>query len=346
MLRICLLLLALFTTSASATLSSPDFMGMLREASALAPTRLPPEPDTRIVTGHFDNKHRTDAVVLSEAGTAFCKGPDFKKCVPITQLQPKKSVPVTNSNGKAVFLQMDSATLGQVCTLDFQGMRAAVDCRSLDFSKLADYGVTKQSQGDLTVMVINGTDGLYSCVLTGATASCQQAKKADGTLSERLLPRRHRKPGYQNRFTPPDQPGTVCTFKHDGFDCRDMIKLGFGTEGLLKPAALFQYDDFDSFNLELQMWTDYMYGEVYGSCTWGACLETSWWEQPQRQPPPPTPRERCLTDCASIHSSMDNICTVSIAIAYGAFGPAVAAAQGIVCYGVRAGVNQVCTTRC
>ena len=344
MLRISLLVvLTLFSASANATLASTDFMGLLREASAVAPTRLPPEPDTRIVTGHFDNKHRTDAVVLSEAGTAFCKGPDFRKCVPITQLQHKKSVPVMNSKGKAIFLQMDSASLGQVCSLDFQGMRAAVDCRALDFSKLAEYGVTKQTQGDLTVMVINGTDGLYSCVLTGATASCQQAKKADGTLNERLKPRRHRKPGHQNRFVPPDQPGTVCTFKHDGFDCRDMVKLGFGTEGLLKPAALFQYDDFDQFDLEVQNWSDFMYGEAYGYCGWGGCLETSWWDA--RQPPQPPRRERCLNDCATIHSSMDNLCVLSIALA-SVFGPTVAATQGVVCYAVRGGINQVCTTRC
>ena len=130
------------------------WLQQISRSSAVAPVGRVASKPINIMPGNFDKPNRTDAVIITEAGTKYCKGPHFKQCDVITTMPLKTTVAVNETDGRAVLLRMEGPTLFQKCTLDWSRGSASVDCRNISFDALSKYA-RKQANG---VVMIDGTE--------------------------------------------------------------------------------------------------------------------------------------------------------------------------------------------
>lgn len=134
-----------------------------------------------MLSGNYDGR---GTVLINEHGTAYCKGDQPKHCVPLTGVESGRTMAVNDAQGRTVLLQYEGA-FGQVCSVNSRGFRTALDCKALDFTKLADYKATVAGRG----MVVDAIDGKYLCTEASGSPHCLRFMNADGTPIERKKPK-------------------------------------------------------------------------------------------------------------------------------------------------------------
>lgn len=153
-----LLFLSAALACGAAVAQDSDFMQYLREASAVAPLRMPGHV-TNVIPGNFDGQGK-QVVLIRDDQAVICKGPDRKQCVALGQLPTQRTVGV-NVGGRTVLLQYEGPNVFQACTVNASGFRTSLDCRTVDATRLSDYGITPAGTAG---SLVNGVDGKYLCM--------------------------------------------------------------------------------------------------------------------------------------------------------------------------------------
>lgn len=319
-------LIALFSSSVGATLSSGDFMAQLQQAasdasSAVPPLRMRDKVAPRVLAGKFDGD-AIDSIVITENGTAFCKGvkPDPRTCVSINGLSSSgRTVAVNDENGRTVLLQFDSPTMAQVCSVNAKGFRASLDCRALDARKFPQHRAQQSPDGK--ALLVDGTDGKYLCLEAGGVPRCGRILDERGQQLERQKPK----------------------LKQSLNDWRVVSVLRY-------------QDDLEidyAFSNALEAHADYMDGEINRDCYWGTCENQSWWLDRIMLYPPGPDRDRCLDNCQRKKDAAESMCWAAAGVACiggasrGAAGCAAAGgAVAAACYGGVGIGDMNCRARC
>jgi hypothetical protein len=342
------LLTALWSAACCTATAQETFLAQISEAAAVAPLRMPGPSQTNIMSGHFDGK-RADAVIITDGDAKLCKGPDYKRCAPLGQLATARSVAVNRADGKSVILQFDSLSYGQVCTVDLHGQRASLDCRALDFNKLADY----QAQRVGEVLVIDAVDGKYFCSETKRGVQCVQILQADGTVDRRTVGEQRKAGG---KFSPADRPGKTCRVKRGEVDCADTLKhgeLGDPFVPMSRLVLLIEDGDFNE-NPAFDGWERISLDRVQVTGSWGdygaTLLGGTYWWQTQVTNPAPPPRSAyqvCMSDCTDRDTRLVNACHVAAGVVLAATGKVpYASGAWLACQAARVIINDVCESRC
>lgn len=325
-------LAALFAAPAQAS----EFMAQLRHASAVAPLRMAERSVTAVLPGRFTGR-RADAVLITDDNASLCRGPDYRRCLPLGNLPTKRTV-ATTVNGESVLLVLDGMSALRVCSVAATNDAATLNCRAVDNNKLKDFNATPYAAG--AVLVINGTDGNYACSQEGAWPTCSQPRTPPG--AERKLEKQ-----YGKAFRPLDS-NTVCRVKHGQINCAAPVKLSELDDDAIAPMmrpALYYYIDVDD---DGSQWVDNTLEVVTVNGYYGSAEPTFayWWSdgygggiaQPPR--PPNYWQEQCLAICKQQDMDYGDMCRTTMMLLV--WNPALAAGYYAACEGGRAAQHLYC----
>lgn len=292
---------------------------------------------TAVLPGRFSGR-RADAVVITGDNASLCRGPDYRRCLPMGSLPTTRTV-ATTVKGESLLLVLDNMSSIRACSVDATRDNASINCKAVDNSKLKDFNVQQLAGGQL--LVIEGTDGKYACSQgSGAWPSCSQARPSK---AERKMARKQGKV-----FRPLDQPDKVCRVKKGEIECGSPIKLSELDDDpivpMMRKAAL--YYDFEPD--EEEDYIDIALEEVVVQGTYGSADPTSpwWWSDGggggvvQPPPPPNYYQQQCLAVCAQQDIDYADLCRIT-ALAL-VWDPILAAGYFIACEAGRAIQNQYC----
>lgn len=329
------------------------------QSSAVAPLRMQERSVTAVFPGYFSGR-RADAVVIHDEAASLCRGPDYRRCLPLGHLPTRRTI-ATTIKGESKLLVLDTVTSLRVCTVDARHSGAALDCSVVDQTKLADYNVTLMADGKL--VQIEGTDGKYFCSDAGGQTSCAQITNADGSPAlkmnhaERQIERQQTRE-HGTAFKPLDQPNKTCRVKKGEIRCDDKLSAVDHEDDLLlpvmKPVLLFDEDD----DPPSGRWETQTLETVYitGSYDPGAPTDIGFWTGsgayggigPRIQPPELPPnyyQKECLEICAQANIDYSNVCAISAGFAL-AFGPVIGGGYFVACEAGRAWHYRQCRGVC
>lgn len=192
------------------------------------PWRSPERQTARLLHGDFNGDGRQDIVVIHRNGTAFCKGPDYRRCVATTPLSIDRAVAVDVS-GRTVIFQYDGAGQHSLCGVTASDLRASVDCRALDHARMqTDFAQAVQSGGP-AALVAHATDGQYLCM--AALNKCLIGVRKEAAILQ--ITGGYMQVGHTVNFVTLDgNKARVCTWKDVGFEC-SRVDLQSATTGLM-----------------------------------------------------------------------------------------------------------------
>jgi len=127
---------------------------------------------TRILPGDYDGK--LPGLVRIDANRAFfCKGPDYSKgCVALTAVDGARTMAVNDPTGRTVLLEYNNSTFSRICTVNAAGFRPTLDCRVVESSRLAEYGVRPGANWSL--LMVDAVDGKYVCADPSGFRQCSR----------------------------------------------------------------------------------------------------------------------------------------------------------------------------
>lgn len=158
----------------------PPLTGALRVAAAAAPLRISEPIATRLLPGHYDGKH-PGVVRIDAYGTFFCKGPDYNKgCVRLTGVAAGRTMAVNDAKGRTVLLEYNNETFSRVCSINTEGFRTTLDCRVVDFTRLADYSAKRAVDRNGKVLMVDAVDGKYVCGEPSGFRQCSRISDKAG----------------------------------------------------------------------------------------------------------------------------------------------------------------------
>lgn len=313
-------------------------------ASSVPPLRMS-EP-TAVLPGYFQKAHRAQAVVIYGDQASLCSAPDYNRCTPLGHLPLRRTV-ATTIEGVSRLLVVDSVQSVRVCEVG-----KSLDCRTVDFNKLADYNIGRLLEGKL--LQIEGTDGKYYCAAAGADGvACSRITDLEGKPAIKTSDERK----HGTFFRPLDDPKKACRVRNGAINCSG-LKV---SEGPVMPWLQHALIDIELDGVEV--WAERAQREVDYTARYvdySAPMREGYWRgdpangahlSPSALPPTPSNyyQQQCLGFCAQQNTDYADLCAMSAGLALAIFGPAgtvIAPAYFIACEAGRAYNNMRCRQIC